>query len=743
MVSVNALKWKHSWHLFPVGFCRKYAELCAFAKFFLAKLIAINQIAVNGGKMAFTLVIDRHSNPPGITMKNITLRPLALLVACLAGTAAAGAQESLSVPDMSLEDLVNTEVVSASRKAQSLQHVAAAVFVISQDDIARSGARNLADVLAMAPGIEVAQLGNNRWAVSARGSNSRFARSLQVLKDGRSVYSPLFSGVFWEAEDMVLEDIERIEIIRGPNAAMWGANAVNGTINIITKKARDTQGGLVAVRAGSEDKGNITARYGFALGDSGHMRIYGKGGATRAGYAADGSRAEDKGNSGLAGFRADWLLSSGNRLSLNGETYRYNNRDVYAFPDPLVPGYINAQSSNMELNGGHLQGRFESLYDDGSELTVQSYFAQRTMNASGLANEERSTIDVDVQYRLAPRGNHDLMIGANYRNSHDAIKSAAKYVTFTNDSNHFQLAGLFFNDDITVVPDRLKVTVGARLEYNNYSGTALQPTVRFLWTPNAEQTVWGALSRATRTPSRAERDAVIATDIVPPSLPFVPFPTLVSFIASNGADKPQAEKMDALELGYRQRFGQSLSFDASAFVHRYRDIITITSRGLDFSNLPLYVSQLVGTQNGQTTRVTGLELSLLAQITPSWRLQPSYTWQYATAEGLGDAVSAAAAERDTARLPRHMLSLRSQHNLGQAHQLDFWLKYKSRNEAMGIPDRANLDIRYAWRASRSTEVSLVGQHLLHKRSLEYLSDQLPSVPVEIGRSAYLRLDYRF
>lgn len=676
-------------------------------------------------------------------MPPLDLRPLALSLATLAASSAALAQENLPVPDMSLEELVNTEVVSASRKTQNLQHVAAAVFVITQDDIARSGARTLADALAMAPGIEVARLGNNRWAVSSRGFNSRFARNLQVLKDGRSLYSPLFSGVFWEAEDMVLEDIERIEIIRGPNAAMWGANAVNGTINIITKKARDTQGGLVAVRAGTEDKGNVTARYGFALGDSGHMRLYAKGGATRGAYDADGSRAEDEGDSGLAGFRADWLLSSGNRLSLNGETYRYNNRDTYAFPDPLVPGYTNVQSSKMELSGGHLQGRFESLYDDGAELTVQSYFSQRTLNASGLVNEERSTIDVDVQYRLAPRGQHDLMFGANYRSSRDTIKAATNYVAFSGEKSHFQLAGLFFNDDITIVPERFKATVGARLEHNNYSGTALQPTLRLLWTPNVEQTLWGALSRATRTPSRAERDAIIATSIVPPSPPFVPFPTLVTFIGANGADKPKAAKMEALELGYRQRFGQRVSFDATAFVHRYRDIITVTSRGLDLSNLPIYLGQMVGAENGQKTRISGLELSLLAQITPNWRLQPSYTWLHARSEGLGDAVSEAYAVQDTNRVPRHLLSVRSQHNLGQAHQLDFWLKYKSRNQAMDIPDRANLDIRYAWRMTKAAEISLVGQSLLHKRSLEYLSDQLPSVPVEIGRSAYLRLDYRF
>ena len=674
-------------------------------------------------------------------MNPVALRPAAVFVAALAAHTTVLAEASLPVLDMSLEELVNTDVVSASRKTQNLQHVAAAVFVITQEDIARSGARTVAEALAMAPGIEVARIGNNRWAVSARGYNSRFANKLQVLKDGRSVYSPLFSGVFWEAEDMVLEDIERIEVIRGPNAAMWGSNAVNGTINIITKKARDTQGGLVAVRAGSEDKGNVTARYGMALGDSGHMRVYAKGGATRGGYDADGGRAADKGDSGLAGARADWLLSSGQRLSLNGETYRYANRDTYAFPDPLVSGYTN-MGSNMRLSGGHLQGRFESLGDDGSELTVQSYITQRTMDVEGLIEEKRNTIDLDVQYRLAPLGAHDLMLGVNYRNSQDDISSYSNYVRFTPSSDEFRLAGVFVNDEITVVPERFKVTLGARLEYNNYSGTALQPTGRFLWTPNADQTVWGALSRATRTPSRSDRNAAIATELVPGSLPFVP-PTLITYLGALLSDKPRSEEMDALEVGYRQRLGQNLSVDATAFVHRYRDGLLIAPKGLDLSHLPFYVEQFVGTENGEKTRISGLEISLFAQLTPSWRLQPSYTWLHAHAEGLGDPISNASATRDPQKIPRHSVSLRSQHNLGQARQLDFWLKYKSRNEAMGIPDRANLDVRYAWQASRSTEISLVGQNLLHRRALEYLSDQLPAVPVEIGRSAYLRVDYRF
>jgi iron complex outermembrane receptor protein len=652
------------------------------------------------------------------------------------------------VPDMSLEDLINTEVVSASRKIENLQQVAAAVFVISHEDIARSGARNLPDVLAIAPGIEVARIGNNRWAVSARGGTSRFANKLQVLKDGRSIYSPLFSGVFWEAEDMPLEDIERIEIIRGPNAAMWGSNAVNGTINIITRKARDTQGGLLAVSSGTEDTHNVTARYGMPLGDAGHMRVYAKTYDRRASFNADGSRASDKGDSGMAGFRADWLLSSGNRLSLNGELHHDRNGDTYRFPDARLPApaYSNPLDSTMTLSGGHLQGRYESLHDDGSQLAFQTYLTQTTLDADRVLREERRTLDLDFQYRLAPSESQDFMLGANYRLSSDTLTSPANsYVTFSTPSRDFRLASMFANDDITLVPKRFRITLGARLEHNNVSGTDLQPTARFLWTPDANRTVWGALSRATRTPSRAEGDVSIPLRVIPNP---PPFPPVLVMYQNVGSGTLKSEKTDALEFGYRHRYGQDLSVDATAFTHRNTD-----GRVPQAGNLtPTPYGYLLLPNNtiyAERSRVSGLELALFAQMTPTWRLQPSYTWMTTREYGLGDAASNGSAESGMQRLPHHQLSLRSQHNLPHGQQLDFWLRYRSKTHleaataSLDMPNSTDLDIRYAWKASRSLEISLVGQNLLHHRTVGYLSDQLPSVPVETGRGAYLKIDYRF
>ncbi len=673
---------------------------------------------------------------------------IAGLCALLAAGTPALAQTAEPLPDISLEDLINTEIVTVSRKAQSLQQVAAAVFLISQDDIARSGARNLGDILAMAPGLDVARLGNNRWAVSARGYNGRFANKLQVLKDGRSIYSPPFSSVTWEAEDTVLEDIERIEIIRGPDAAMWGANAVNGTINIITRKARETQGGLIAAGTGSEDRHNLTARYGMPLGDAGYLRVYGKSVDRRAGFTAGDARASDHGESGMAGFRADWLLSSGNRLTVSGEAYRTRNGETYNVPWPLTAGYIAPMPSVTELTGGHLQGRYESLHDDGAEVIFQSYLTHRVLEADLLMREERTTVDLDMQYRFAPRGNHDLMVGANLRTSVDTIDvvAPAAAFTFARRSRDFRLAGLFFNDEIDLVPKRFRVTVGARLEHNNYAGSDLQPTLRFLWTPNARQTVWGAISRAARTPSRAELDISMPLTVLAPTPQTFGMATLVTLEANRDATQ-KSEKLDALEFGYRHRVSTGLSFDAAFFVHRDRDVLTVVP-GTPFVG-PGYLVQPLTNIKGGRSRIQGFELSAFAQPSANWRLKPAYTYMHGTADGVGDAFSEALASSDMNKIPRHQFSLRSQHDIGRGQQLDFWLTHKSRMrmEATGtpveIPARSDLDIRYAWKPSRDLQISLVGQNLLHRRTLEYIPDQLPSAPVNTGRGFHLRIEHRF
>lgn len=337
-------------------------------------------------------------------------------------------------------------------------------------------------------------------------------------------------------------------------------------------------------------------------------------------------------------------------------------------------------------------------------------------------------------------GTHDLIVGINARSSRDSISTASDFLRFRDADREFTLLSVFALDEITLIPERLRISLGARLEHNNFSGAAFQPTARFLWTPNADQTVWGAVSRANRTLPRRHGHHHRRQRHSPSGS--LPVPLLATYMGDNGRSL-RSERMDAAELGYRQRFGPSFSLDTSAFIHRYRDVVSLSSGSVDLSTLGLGYAQLpLVSTNDEHGHIYGLEVAAFAQITPAWRLQPSYT---ATRQHSGsqNPASTSLASRDEGKIPRHMLSLRSQHNLAKAHQLDFWLKYKSRIEAFGIPDRANLDVRYAWAIDRCTDLSLVGQNLLHRRTLEYLSDTLPSAPIEIGRGAYLRLEHRF
>ncbi|MGB0129616.1 MAG: TonB-dependent receptor plug domain-containing protein, partial [Rhodocyclaceae bacterium] len=346
----------------------------------------------------------------------------AALASCLCAAALPAAADA-PLADLSLEDLLSIEVTSVSRKAQRLTDAAAAAFVVTSEDIQRSGATTIPEALRMVPGIEVARLGSGRWAVSARGFNGRFANKLLVLMDGRSIYSPLFSGVFWEAEDTLLEDIERIEVIRGPGAAMWGANAVNGVINIITKKARDTQGGLITARAGVQETGGLSARYGGAAGDGGHFRLWGKTFAHDESSApGGGSDANDRWKASRAGFRLDKNLAAGSNLTLIGNVYDGKSNDTLLFPTLFAP-YQLPTAVAQKNRGANLLGRFDWTLENGSQATLQSYADVTELDILPLAKERRTTFDVDFQHRLQAGTRHDLVWGLGYRWSSDDVST--------------------------------------------------------------------------------------------------------------------------------------------------------------------------------------------------------------------------------------------------------------------------------------------------------------------------------
>ena len=656
-----------------------------------------------------------------------------LMIAAMAASAVAGEP---SIADMSLEDLLKIKVTTASRKAQALADVPAAVFVITGEDIQRSGAASIPEALRLAPGVEVAKIANNKWAVSIRGFNSRYANKLLVLMDGRSLYSPLFSGLIWEAEDTLLEDIERIEVIRGPGAAMWGANAVNGVINIITKNARDTQGGLLAATAGSEEGAGTALRYGGRIDEQMHYRVYAKSFDRRASIAADGQPALDTWRAERVGYRLDRESARGGRSTLIAAAYDSRAGDQWRVPVLQAP-YLDIHPVTQKNSGASLLGRTEQVLDNGSEWSLRASLASTRLAIDGLG-EARNTLDLDFQYRLQAAPAHDLMWGLNYRYSSDQLTSTAMLST-TKPSRRLSFAGLFVQDDVSLLPDTLKATLGARLEQRSGGHPELQPNLRLLWTLSQTQSLWASASRALRTPSRSELDFTGRLAVIAPfsAQNPSPLPILVQ-TAPGSAVGFGDEQLDALELGWRKEFTPNLSLDASIFGNRYSDL-----RGGSPPTAPVLIlaptAHLVSAMvidNSASAGTHGLEARAEWRPHPGWRLQGGLSLFRARLS------SASSDHLYASNSPGHQASLRSSMNLSEGRQFDATIKRVGQLQAGLIPAYTRLDLRYAWKPVKNLELALVGQNLLDARHREFIRDYLPSQEVEVQRSIYLKAEWQ-
>ena len=496
-------------------------------------------------------------------------RQLAILFALsLITTSSFGADQdqTADLGSLALEDLMKIEVSTVARKQQKMADVAAAVYVISQEDIRRSGATSIPEALRMAPGLNVARIGSSSWAISARGFNGRYANKLLVLMDGRTVYTPMFSGVFWNVQDTLMEDIERIEVIRGPGAAMWGANAVNGVINIITKSARDTQGNLAIAGAGNLERGFAGFRHGGQIDEDTHYRVYGKAFDRAAAESRSGNRLDDDWRGGRSGFRLDKKLAGGDRLTVQGDIYSLKVGETVHPYAVLTPPYGTPFAADDTAKGLNLLTRWQHRLDNQSEMTLQAYFDQAEFSAPKLS-ETLQTFDIDFQHRLAPSLRHDIMWGVNVRH----IRSRASNTTdiaFSPESHAYTNFSLFLQNDIALIPERLRLTLGSKLEKPHFGGTELQPNVRLLWTPNGSNSVWLAASRASRTPSRGETESRVALAVLQPTAESSGLPVQLTSVPNPNLE---AEKLTAYEIGYRTLLTNKLSLDLTAFSNRYRD----------------------------------------------------------------------------------------------------------------------------------------------------------------------------
>lgn len=691
--------------------------------------------------------------------------------------------------DLSLEDLVKTEVTSVSRKSQSLSDVAAAAFVITSEDIRRSGAQALPDVLRMAPGIEVAQIDNGRYAVTARGFNGRFANKLQVLVDGRSIYHPMFSGVMWELDPIPLDDIERIEIIRGAGAVMWGANAVNGVINIISKHSRNQAGGAANLTVGSQGYGNVYARIGKSLDEKTSFKLSVQGRYTEPSKQFDSREdAEDRLKNGVVDFRFDRDLGAGSDLTIWANASRSSLGDLWRInPDMNVlmsTGNIqlNPLSFSQRLHSESLVGRYRWLSDTGIESSLQLSGGRSGIEISDFIDESRTTFDLDYLGRYAI-GTHDLQWGFGFRNSSDEVSTSGLYIQIPNAKFTHRTSGLFIQDDWTVIPEHLKLGMGLRWDYASRNGSSYSPHATLLWTPSRTDSAWLKYARAPRTSARAEQDVSVLAGVHVQQMPGMNLP-IVQY-ATPGADGLKAEKAEGVEIGYRKQISNTVSADVTAYRYRYTHLRSGSQSAL-YGCSPLFgflppgsipgmqvapshcpgllsgqfvLLQEVNAVNGLAGWSTGLELAAEWLVTPNWRLQLSYSWSKLNMDEGKDQISNADAQMTERAKPRETASLRSQWNMTTSQQLDVWLRAMSGYERVNITDATpststepsyvripgyiTLDLRYAYRVNKDLEVALIGRNLIGSRRIEYLSDYIPTIANEIKPSVMLTTRWKF
>ena len=633
--------------------------------------------------------------------------------------------------DMSLEALMDIEVTSVSRKPEKQSEAAAAVFVITNDDLRRWGVTNIPEALRRVPGIDVARIDANKWAITSRGFNSRFANKLLVLIDGRSVYTPLFAGVYWDSQDVVLEDVDRIEVIRGPGGTLWGANAVNGVINIITRSAAETRGTLVSLTAGNEVKGVGTVRHGGQLKNGMDYRVYAKFNSYDSGYNPDG--AHDDWRSGQLGFRTDWVKTERDTVTLQGDYYRGVAGELVNIPTGPAgppPTTVIPTVSDTHTDAGNLLFRWSHILENSSNFALQLYYDHVGLDGAVLF-EDRDTFDIDFQHRFNWRGKHDIVWGFDYRHTRDNTDNNP---TFSLDpsARSVNLYSAFIQDDYSLRED-LRLTAGIKLEHNDFSGFEYQPNVRLAWAVDPSQTLWGSVSRAVRTPSRGEHDVQLR--LVPPADndPGVP-------VYAQGNSDYDSEDLIAYELGWRFNHKNAWSLDVAGFFNDYDRL-----RTLDGSLNPgPPASADFPFDNNMTGNTYGIEFAGQWQVRNGWRLNATYSWLNMDLQLQNGSTDTASQSAEDAS-PVNKAAIWSAHDLGNNLQFDAALRYVDDIEVSGVrvDSYVEADLRLGWEPRPGVELSIIGQNLLNSHHAEFLPDFIDTQPTEVERSIYGRVNWAF
>jgi iron complex outermembrane recepter protein len=638
----------------------------------------------------------------------------------------------------SLEELLNIQVTSVSKKDQALSRTAAAVFVINQEDIRRSGAYNIPDLLRMVPGVEVSQIDSNHWAISIRGFASFFANKVLVLIDGRSVYSNTFSGVFWDQINVPLEDIERIEVIRGPGGTVWGANAVNGVIDIITKSAADTKGVLVTASSGTRRTADGMFQYGGNLGQTGAYRVFGRYLNTNNSVFNGGQTAADGSHGEQTGFRGDWAPSAADTVSVQADFLSTRGGltlgTVLAGP-PLFQAVVNGQWSNTS---GDLLAQWEHTLAGGSTTSLQIYDTamHRDGTEGGLVGTN-NTLDLDFEHHIAAGSRHDIVWGLDYRFTSDAVSPSPGFTGyFTPPHSTDNLFAAFIQDEIHIAPS-VFLTLGSKLEHNFLTGLEYEPSAQILWKINDRNSIWASAARAIRQPDRVAYGAHFNQAVT--SHPGYE----TTLFTVNGGSAAQTERLKDFEVGYRTQVNRKVSLDVATFLSFYKGLETLAMgapyptqiAGYPYLVFPASLSNLAH------SRDYGAEVFATWKATGRWKVSPgcSFLHMAVEADQFKDILGATGAGAS----PGYQFEMRSMLNLRKNLEWDGSLKYVADLTSVDVPGYVRVDTRLGWQMGEFLELSITGQNLTSKRHVEFEDRISGIVYTEVPRSVFAKLTWRF
>jgi len=680
-----------------------------------------------------------HKTGPAMRAGRIFLA--GFLSVLLAGSTVA--QNSRNVPDvtaMSMEDLMNLQVTSVSKRTQKVADAAAAIFVITQEDIRRSGATSIPEALRLVPGLEVARIDQNKWAIGSRGFNGRFDNKLLVLIDGRSVYTPLFSGVYWNVEDVMLEDVDRIEVIRGPGATLWGANAVDGVINVITKKAKSTQSAVVTAGAGTEERAAGGVRYGGKLGDNTYYRAYTKYFDWGPSAYPSGMTAHDGWDALRGGFRADWTPAGANSLTLQGDIYRTRFDETLTVASLSAP-YSNTFPNDGKYSGGNILGRWNHT-SEGSSMSLQMYYDNTTISDHSLFGDHQNILDLDFQHGFHVGDSQQFVWGLGYRSIHDK-NDASFTVSLQPNQVTLNQFSTFLQDEISLVDNRLQITLGSKFERNEFTGFEIEPNARLLWNLTPNQSIWTAVSRAVRTPALTEEGLRLNSQVIPPGTPANPSP-LPAVVAVFGSHQFNSEDLLAYELGYRMQATSNLSLDIATFYNNYSNLRTAEPGAPFVEGNPaptdIVIPFVAG--NKMSGGTYGVELFADWKVVPKWRLVGSYSYLQMDIHKNANSQDPTP-DNPNGSSPRHQWYLRSSIDLPKHFEQDTTLRFVDQLTSLNVPSYYSLDAHLGWRPVTSLELSIGGQNLLNNWHFEFMPDFVNTSPTVVKRSIFGSITVKF